>query len=268
MKLNRILTFIAIATLGFVALAQPNASLSINDEQRQQTISVTVISDDIVRVDVVPDVWKGERLPSLALEQSLNEGKAKVTRNNYGNDADVITTSTGLRVVLDKHLKSVQVSCGNNYFTTDLCDRTLHGSLRLLHNGKESFYGAGERGYSFNLCGDTLINYNKQNYGYVSGEKRIKQMGITMPFIISSKGYGIFFDDFCKSSLRIGEEGIEYNSISPQPISYYVIDGHGKVENVVKEFTWLVGRQELPHCGHWDISLQNMDTTISVRARE
>ena len=71
-------------------------------------------------------------------------------------------------------------------------------------------------------------------------------MGITMPFIISSKGYGIFFDDFCKSSLYLGENGIEYKSTSPQPISYYVIDGHGRVENVVKNFTWLVGRQDLP----------------------
>ena len=44
----------------------------------------------------------------------------------------------------------------------------------------ESFYGAGERGYSFNLAGDTLVNYNTQNYGYQMGEKRTKLMGITM----------------------------------------------------------------------------------------
>ena len=78
------------------------------------------------------------------------------------------------------------------------------------------------------------------------GEKRTKLMGITMPMVISSKGYGVLFDDFCKSSLYLGEQGIEYNSTTPQPISYYVINGNGKVETVVKNFTWLVGRQELP----------------------
>jgi alpha-glucosidase (family GH31 glycosyl hydrolase) len=90
----------------------------------------------------------------------------------------------------------------------------------LLHQGQESFYGAGERGYSLNLAGDTLINYNAQNYGYQMGEKRTQQMGITMPMVISSRGYGILFDDFCKSSLYLGNQGIEYTSATPQPISY------------------------------------------------
>ena len=140
---------------------------------------------------------------------------------------------------------TITVGCRNDFFITDLCDRSS-STLRLLHQGQESFYGAGERGFSFNLAGDTLVNYNSQNYGYQMGEKRTKQMGITMPMVISSKGYGVLFDDFCKSSLYLGELGIEYSSTTPQPISYYVINGNGKVENVVRNFTWLVGRQELP----------------------
>ena len=246
MKVYRFLTLLIVAGLALAAQAQRDPVLSVRDDARNQTITVSVISNDIVRVDVVPDHWTSERLPSLAFEQSLNEGDAVVLTNNLGDDLGVMTTASGLRVVLDKRLKSVTISNGTTLYTTDLCDRTLHGKLRLLHQGEESFYGAGERGYSFNLCGDTLINYNKQNYGYVSGEKRIKQMGITMPMLISSRGYGIFFDDFCKSTMRVGEECIEYKSTSPQPIAYYIINGNGKVENVVKNFTWLVGRQELP----------------------
>lgn len=246
MKLHRIITLVAVSMFAMASWAQQKPSLTINDEARNQTVSITVISNDIVRVDVVPNGWTGNRLPSLALEQSLNEGGATVLRNDKGDDVSAITTATGLRIVLDKKLKSVMASSNNSFIIADLCDRTLHGSLRLLHQGNESFYGAGERGFSLNLAGDTLINYNKQNYGYVSGEKRIKQMGITMPMVISSRGYGIFFDDFCKSSLYLGEQGIEYTSTSPQPLSYYIINGNGKVENVVKNFTWLVGRQDLP----------------------
>lgn len=246
MKLHRIITLVAVSMFAMASWAQQKPSLTINDEARNQTISITVISNDIVKVDVVPNGWTGNRLPSLALEQSLNEGGAIVLRNDKGDDVSAITTATGLRIVLDKKLKSVMASSNNSFIIADLCDRTLHGSLRLLHQGNESFYGAGERGFSLNLAGDTLINYNKQNYGYVSGEKRIKQMGITMPMVISSRGYGIFFDDFCKSSLYLGEQGIEYTSTSPQPLSYYIINGNGKVENVVKNFTWLVGRQDLP----------------------
>jgi len=245
MKLHKFITLIAIAMVATASLAQQQASLQYNDQDRQQTISVTAITNDIVRVDVVPNSWNGKALPSLALEESLKNAKATVMVNNQDAETGSLTTASGLRVVCDKKLNSVTISCGNTFYTTDLCNRK-DATVRLLHSGKESFYGAGERGYSLNLAGDTLINYNKQNYGYVYGEKRIKQMGITMPMVISSKGYGIFFDDFCKSSLYLGEDGIEYKSTSPQPLSYYIINGSGKVENVIKNFTWLVGRQELP----------------------
>ena len=241
MKHLRIFTFLVLALLAITAGAQE----AIIDEARQQTITVTAISNDIVRIDVTPLSWNGTRLQSLAQDNFNGCGGLAVNVDERSNDVTTLTTGSGMRVMLDKQLKCVSVSNGSTLYITDLCDRD-NGTVVLLHRGNESFYGAGERGYSFNLAGDTLINYNKQNYGYTSGEKRIKQMGITMPFVISSKGYGIFFDDFCKSSLRLGNQGIEYKSNSPQPISYYIIDGHGRVENVVKNFTELVGRQDLP----------------------
>ena len=231
---------LAVAMLALVATAQ-QTTMTFNDEERNQTITVTAVGNDIVRVDVVPNNWNGQRLPSLAL---VRDSKANVKVTDL-DDIGMLRTENGVRVVCDKSTGSVTVSCGNTFCITDLCDRAS-STVRLLHQGGESFYGAGERGYSFNLAGDTLINYNAQNYGYQMGEERTKQMGITMPMVISSKGYGIFFDDFCKSSLYLGEQGIEYTSTSPQPLSYYVISGNGKVENVVRNFTWLVGRQELP----------------------
>ncbi len=243
MKLQRIFSLVAVALLAVAALARP-ASVSFADEARQQTVVVTAITDDIVRIDVRPNRYQGPTLASLLTDEALAATCPAATVADEG-DLAVLSTPSGLRVVCDKRLKSVSVSCGTTFYTTDLCGRDLH-TVRLLHGGRESFYGAGERGYHFNLVGDTLINYNKQNYGYVAGEKRINQMGITMPMVISSKGYGIFFDDFCRSSLYVGHEGIEYASTSPQPLSYYIINGNGKVENVVKNFTWLVGRQELP----------------------
>lgn len=245
MKLHRFLSLFALAVVAMTAMAQKQA-ISINDIKHAQTISVEAINDDIVKVQVTPQAWNGKPLQSLVSDKALKEAQATVQLNDNGSDMAVMTTQSGLRVVLDKQLGSVQVSCGGTFFTTDLCDRKTQGVVRLLHTGKESFYGAGERGYSLNLAGDTLINYNKQNYGYVAGEKRISQMGITMPFVISSKGYGIFFDDFCRSSLYLGEDGIEYKSTSPQPLTYYIINGNGRVENVVKNFTALVGRQDLP----------------------
>ena len=250
MKKRSLLTLLLIAVLAMTGYARPQylrpdyKTMSMTDEARQQTITVTAIEHDILKVDVVPVGAPARSLPSLVeyKEDPLVPDVKVLSVKGLG--LQVMNTMAGLRVVLDEQTKSLTVSCNGSHIVTDLCNRD--GGIRLLHQAGESFYGAGERGYSLNLAGDTLINFNKQNYGYVKGEARIKQMGITMPFVISSKGYGIFFDDFCKSSLYLGEEGIEHKTTSPEPVTYYIIGGQGKVENVVKSFTWLVGRQDLP----------------------
>jgi len=243
MRLYRMMISLALAMLALAVSAQPKA-ITVEDEEQGQIITVTAVGNDVVRVDVVPTGWTGTSLPSLALDKSRQASKVEATVTEQ-DDMSVMRIVDGMKVVYDKSMGVLTVGSGNLFYITDLCKRQS-GSVTLLHQDGESFYGAGERGYSFNLSGDTLINYNAQNYGYQMGEKRTKQMGITMPYVISSKGYGIFFDDFCKSSLYVGKDCIEYMSISPQPVSYYIIDGHGKVENVVRNFTWLVGRQELP----------------------
>ena len=63
MKLYRMMTLVAVAMLAMTGLAQ-QTTMTINDEERHQTITVTAVGDDIVRVDVVPDGWNGKRLPS------------------------------------------------------------------------------------------------------------------------------------------------------------------------------------------------------------
>ena len=180
MKLYRMTSILAVAMLALTALAQ-QATMTFNDATRHQTVTVTAVGEDIVRVDVVPDGWNGTRLPSLALDKTA---KAEINVEEL-EDMSVMRTGSGMKVVLDRTMGSITVGCRNGYYITDLCDRGS-SKLTLLHYGQESFYGAGERGYSFNLAGDTLINYNSQNYGYQMGEKRTKLMGITMPMVISS----------------------------------------------------------------------------------
>ena len=237
----RVITMVAVVMLALNATAQQK-TMTVNDEERHQTITVTAVGNDVVRVDVVPDGWLGKRLPSLAMDRNA-KAEVKINEDEYRS---TMKTANGLTVSFIKPMGLIKVGSGDTDYLIDVMSMRDSSTVVLVHNPGESFYGAGERGYSFNLCGDTLVNYNAQNYGYQKGEERTKQMGITMPMVISSKGYGVFFDDFCKSSLYVGDSELVYNSTSPQPLSYYVINGDGQVENVVKNFTWLVGRQELP----------------------
>lgn len=108
-----------------------------------------------------------------------------------------------------------------------------------------SFYGAGERGHSMRLNGDTMVMYNRQNYGYGKGDSRISQMNITVPYVVTDKGVGILFDDYSKGELALGDV-IEYSSESPAPVAYYVINGNGSMAGATDGYTLLTGRQELP----------------------
>ena len=107
----------------------------------------------------------------------------------------------------------------------------------------EAFYGGGERGKTLDHSGETLSMYNYQNGGY--SKDGANKMNICIPFYVSSQGYGVLFDDYQDASLQFGST-VQYNSNSTSPISYYFINGGGSLEQVVKNYVWLTGYQELP----------------------
>lgn len=119
-------------------------------------------------------------------------------------------------------------------------------SVTLTPAANEYFYGAGERGHSLTLNGDSLVMYNRQNYGYTAGDERISQMNITMPWIVSSRGYGVLFDDYSKAGLQIADSLITYRTSTPKPLSYFFVNGDGSMAGVSDQFTRLTGRQQLP----------------------
>ena len=89
-----------------------------------------------------------------------------------------------------------------------------------------------------------MVMFNKQNYAYGKGD-RTSQMNITVPFYISSLGYGVYFDDYTASKLIL-KDPVEYVTECKTPVSYYFIGSEkGDIAGVVKNYTELTGRQEL-----------------------
>ena len=108
-----------------------------------------------------------------------------------------------------------------------------------------SFYGAGERGHSFRLNGDSLPMWNRPTYGYGAGDGRINQMNITMPVLLAENGFGILFDDYNRATLSITDT-IKYTSVTPKPMSYFFINGDGSLAGAASNYALLTGRQDLP----------------------
>ena len=65
MKVYRIISLVAIALLATAASANIN-NIEYTDEDNRQTIKVTTLCNDIMKVEITPDGWDGKRLPSLA----------------------------------------------------------------------------------------------------------------------------------------------------------------------------------------------------------
>jgi len=126
-----------------------------------------------------------------------------------------------------------------NYFDSGVCK-----GFRFQLKNNEKVFGTGERSLPLDRRGYKLDLYNTPHYGYgVNTDK----LNYSVPLIISSDGYGIFFDNPSKSYLDIGKTNpgiLEYGA-SSGALTYYVIPGKN-VEEIISKFQLLVGTQPLP----------------------
>lgn len=246
------LTFLTftLAVASVVSAKAYNGQISVETRgDAPRHVTVTALTENIIRVANTP---AGVETPQSQTLLPVKRNAATKSLETAG--AEVLTTGGGIVVSVDKADGAVTIAAPGGVVIADNGVRLSSGgkeSLSLLTPGNESFYGAGERGYSLNLAADTLVMFNRQNYGYTAGEDRIKQMNITMPLLISSKGYAIVFDDYAAATLTTSNP-LTYTTEANKPVSYYFISGvtgddrQARIDNVVSKLTLLTGRQELP----------------------
>lgn len=242
MSIKRIIFVLAAccaACLG-VDAAYPQYVRITTDDGR--TVSVTAVAENIFRVTNTADGETARKGEASVIDESseglcLNPDGRGVQANICG--VGVTLTSNGIAVL----------NAGSGKTVVDNGIRAVGAdgrrSLSLVVDGKGSFYGAGERGHKLNLRGDTLVMYNRQNYGYTGNDPRIRQMNITMPLFLSADGYAIVFDDFAPAEMILGDT-IRYITESPQPVSWYFVNGAKTLADVTESLTRLTGRQSLP----------------------
>lgn len=224
---------------------RPDGSLHVATPKGE--VAVTPYSADIFRVTVLP--------ADTAATPYVTSQSAVMTPSAEGV-VEIITPhwaalrSNAMQVRVDRASGRVSFldSLGNEIFSEiDGVDNS--GAVKSVTlSGKDAgrFYGAGERGHRLTLNGDSLSMYNRQNYGYTKGDPRISQMGISVPYFASDKGFGVLFDDYNKAALTLGDT-ITYTSDTPRPLSYYFINSPSRdLAGVVANYSELTGRQPLP----------------------
>jgi alpha-glucosidase (family GH31 glycosyl hydrolase) len=206
--------------------------------------TITPVTENIFRIASLP-TESGESFPKSQAAILPANAKYRVISSSKG----IVITTGSTSVEVDRSTGQLRFLDADNELllaeSEGADNKPFQRHISFAGPENEYFYGAGERGHSLRLNGDTLRMYNRQNYGYGAGDPRINQMNITVPYFASDLGYGVLFDDYSKGELVLGDK-IEYTSESPSPVAYYFINGNGTLAGTTENYTLLTGRQELP----------------------
>ncbi len=230
------------------AAAVTIASASGSDYRRL----VEPINNNIIRVTYFPENWHGNDV-QISLVKDIRQDRQHTIVKKIGDKDYTITLSgTG---VSEKSNGDVEFFSLQQWAIDASAPEVKNGKAKItfnIGNSTTAAFGGGERGQGGNLMGDTLVNYNRQNYGYTAGDPRISQMNITMPLFISNRGFAILFDDYAPSTFILGDPVVYETENIKRPITYYVISDYfhngdvNALEEVTKAMSELIGRQELP----------------------
>lgn len=209
-------------------------------------LTVTPLGNDIFHVGMTAG---DDVLPAAVPAVAVMEPEAGDVHVSVYADSIVMTSPT-TGVFIDRltgHLRFTD-SAGRTLLaeTASLDNVSDTKSASFVAPAGDNLYGAGERGHSLRLNGDSLVMYNRQNYGYTDTDPRISQMGITVPYFVSDRGYGVLMDDYNEALLTLGDT-IRYTSATPRPLSYYFINGtNPDLASVTSRYAALTGRQPMP----------------------
>ena len=211
----------------------------------KENVIIEPLTSNIFRVTTQPS---GISLAYPASQSAVLKSQKPEVKTFDAEDAFILYTRTTTVRVNKESGKVTFLDADGNVLLSELegvDNSTGMKSVTFEGNAGEILMGAGERGHSLNLKGDTLTMYNRQNYGYTGTDPRISQMGISVPYFVSDSGYGVLFDDYNEGLLVLGDT-ITYSSNTPKPLSYYFINGEKSIAGATEGYTLLTGRQGLP----------------------
>lgn len=254
MNKNIILTGVALSVLllsSTVSVAQHNVCAGcdkgkgVDVKTSKGVVNVLPLTSDIFRVTNRP---AGAEQKCTHSQSAILKPQEVVTTTKVEKDATYVSTPTTTARIDHSTGKVTFLDPAGNLILSEVegVDNS-NGVKTVTLAGMEGefIYGGGERGHSPVLNGDSLTMYNRQNYGYTAGDPRISQMGISAPYYVSDKGYGVLFDDYNEALLVLGDT-VTYTSDTPKPLSYYFINGNGTLAGATEGYTLLTGRQDLP----------------------
>lgn len=234
-------------------------------------VTVDAVGDGIVRVRITD----GDEPPhSYAIETELDALPVDVRASDAGHLLS--TAELSVRVAADTGAITARTASGSVIVDEPSggYQRTKRGfrwQSRLAPD--ETCHGLGERSFGLSLRGRRYAIWNRAAGAYRPGDDPLY---FNIPFYLGHRpdlSYGIFWDVPARASLGLDVRGDGLLSFEAQcrPLTMYLIVGSDSAD-VVRRFTGLVGRMELPplwalgfHHSRW--GLRDADAFLAIADR-
>ena len=117
-------------------------------------------------------------------------------------------------------------------------------AVSFLAEPGEAFFGTGSRALPVDRRGYRFSIFNKAEWGY---DYPREALNINIPFIISSRGYGLFFDEHKLGSLDLGHDDpdvLSFVSVNDELTVYFIAGGNN--DTILREYGKITGFQPIP----------------------
>ncbi|MBI1884737.1 MAG: DUF4968 domain-containing protein [Chloroflexi bacterium] len=247
---------------GWEAVPGGAALAAKTDSQGAVRLRVVFVWPEVVRVQA----WLegGEEPPPASPMLTLRQAQGERVRVRLREDEDGLTISSGaLRVRIPRRPWSMSISdrSGRALWGLGGDDRTLLRPTVLplgFSRGKrgradfheawslapdERLYGLGEQFGPFDKRGQRIVSWSRDPYGAVTGTVTY----LNIPFVLSSRGYGVFVHHHSKTVYELGNP-------SPQSAAFRVADPYldyffvygPSLKEVIVRYGELTGRPLVP----------------------
>jgi len=244
---------------------------------REATLVLDILTSRIVRVRLVfpnePLSGQTVALPHLDPNLSLSiEGSNAWTART--NDLAIQVHPETARVELhDLHGNVLLQAAETRGFAWEsLADGKRRVQARFKRATEEHFYGLGQVGPSLDKDGTTRRFWNS-HYGHGPGSD------MAVPLLISSRGYGLFFDNSWDSEVSIGRNDggntFVYTAEGGQ-LDWYFVYGPGP-KQILSEYAQLTGSAPMPprwalgyiqSTRHFENSREIVDLAATLREKQ
>jgi len=238
--------FFGVVSCGFTqAIIENYQSHQINGnlliiKTVNNSYSVQAYSENIIRVGFYPDTMSVSNTSKVVVMPAGTLGAITDEAN------DLIYQTANTKVCIQKSPLKMSIIYKGDTLLKEKDGFYLSGMQTYLSfncSADEAFHGTGSRALDLNLRGKNLAMNNQAHYGYTKGTANLN---VSIPFIVSSKKYGIYFDHLYPGAVQLG---VSDNTILYQTnqigLSYFFI-GADNMPELLDNYTNLTGKAPIP----------------------